>query len=295
MPKVFNQHRRAVQMIHRDVEVTLNLRRVQIQSQRATRARSFQQIRHELRGDRDARLVFAVLPRVAVVRQHRGNAPSRRALECVNHQQQLEQVVIHRVMARLHDEDVCAADVFQNLEINLAITEPAQQCLAQRNIQVFADAFREHGVRRAGKNLKPVVIHSEFSPNQLLKIRMWSRLIEVESRKLTVERRYRLWGSQSTTYHPRHSSSTFNFKLSTVNLCGDAEEDSTSRTRAFIERCASHERTCRARVSRKRRSDRAETQQRLGAPSLGSGKFQTPPNRYPPARLLSLLFGARSA
>src|SRR5919109_1544805 len=65
--------------------------------------------------------------------------------------------------------------------------------------------------------------------------------------------------------------------------------DSTSRTRALTERCASYERTRRARESRKRRSDRAETQQRLGAPSLGSGKFQTPPNRYPPARLLSLL------
>src|SRR6266849_5928348 len=60
-------------------------------------------------------------------------------------------------------------------------------------------------------------------------------------------------------------------------------------------RCASYERTSRARESRKRRSDRAETQQRLGAPSLGSGKLQTPPNRYPPARLLSLLFGAGPA
>src|SRR5712691_2311648 len=59
--------------------------------------------------------------------------------------------------------------------------------------------------------------------------------------------------------------------------------------------CASNERTPRARWSRKRRSDRAETRQRLGAPSLGSGKLQTPPNRYPPAKLLLLLFEAISA
>src|SRR5438105_6925582 len=71
--------------------------------------------------------------------------------------------------------------------------------------------------------------------------------------------------------------------------------DSPAHTPGFTRRCASYERTCRARESRKRRSGRAETQQRLGAPSLGSGKFQTPPNRYPPARLLSLLFGARPA
>src|SRR5262249_8858014 len=127
----------------------------------------FQQIRHELGGDQDARLVFAVLPRVAVIRQHGDNPPSRRALERVNHQQKLEQVVIHQMMARLHDENVSAADVFQNLEINLAITESAQQRLAQRNIQMAADALRENGVCHAGKNLKSVVIHSAGSPTQL--------------------------------------------------------------------------------------------------------------------------------
>src|SRR6266403_2058150 len=74
----------------------------------------------------------------------------------------------------------------------------------------------------------------------------------------------------------------------------DAEAESTTRGQISL-RCASDERTCRARWSRKRRSDRAETQQRLGAPSLGSGKLQTPPNRYPPARLLQLLFGATRA
>src|SRR5271157_847607 len=42
-----------------------------------------------------------------------------------------------------------------------------------------------------------------------------------------------------------------------------------------------------AKVSRRRRPGHAETRQRLGAPLLGSGKLQTPPNRYPPARLLT--------
>ena len=130
VPEVFDQHRRAVQVIHGHVEVALNLRRVQIQRKGPACARRFEQVGHELRGDRNARLVFAILPRVAVIRQHRGNAPSRRALKRVNHQQQLKQVVIHRVMARLHNKDVRTADVFQNLEINLAITETPQQRLA---------------------------------------------------------------------------------------------------------------------------------------------------------------------
>src|SRR5277367_3525894 len=52
---------------------------------------------------------------------------------------------------------------------------------------------------------------------------------------------------------------------------------------------------CSAKVIRKQRSDRAGTRQQLGAPSLGSGKHQTPPNRYPPARLLKPLRGVKPA
>ena len=47
--------------------------------------------------------------------------------------------------------------------------------------------------------------------------------------------------------------------------------------------------TFSAKLFRRRRPGRAETRQRLGAPLLGSGKLQTPPNRYQPARLLTLL------
>src|SRR5580704_9245770 len=85
--------------------------------------------------------------------------------------------------------------------------------------------------------------------------------------------------------------------LSTLNnsvlwrRCGSTE--AKQRTQIYFNGCpAFYERTCRARVSRKQRSDRPETKQRLGAPSLGSGKLQTPPNRYPPTRLMQLLFEA---
>src|SRR5229473_7090188 len=96
-----------------------------------------------------------------------------------------------------------------------------------------------------------------------------------------------------TTQQPHHPASAPEPERSSTTgwTRKDAEEESTTRLQ-IIPRCASDERTCRARLSRKRRSGRAETQQRLGAPSLGSGKLQTPPNRYPPARLLQPLFGA---
>ena len=146
---MLDQHRRAEQVIHRHVEIALNLRRVQIQSQRAARAGGFQQVRHELRGDRNPRLIFSILPRIAVIGEHRSDPPCRGALEGIDHQQQLEKVAVHRVMARLYDEYICAAHVFQDLEIDFAVAKAAQQRFAKGNVQVLADALCEHGVRRS--------------------------------------------------------------------------------------------------------------------------------------------------
>ncbi len=50
-------------------------------------------------------------------------------------------------MARLHDEYVRPANIFQNLEIDFAVAEAAEQGLAQRHIQVAADAFRQNRIR----------------------------------------------------------------------------------------------------------------------------------------------------
>ena len=66
--EIIDQHGRCVQVIHRHVEVALNLRRVQIERQRAVRAGGLHQIGDQLRGNRHARLVLAVLARVTVVR-----------------------------------------------------------------------------------------------------------------------------------------------------------------------------------------------------------------------------------
>ena len=109
--KILHQNRRREQVVHRDIEVSLNLRRVQIERKYAARSRRFQQIRHQLCRNRHAWPVFSVLPRVRVIRNHRSNAPGRRALKCVDHQQQLHQVEIHRTAARLYDEHIRAAHI----------------------------------------------------------------------------------------------------------------------------------------------------------------------------------------
>ena len=50
--EVIHQHRRREQMIHRDIEKSLQLRRMQIHNQRPIRARGGQQIGHQLRRNR---------------------------------------------------------------------------------------------------------------------------------------------------------------------------------------------------------------------------------------------------
>src|SRR5581483_2526780 len=64
-----------------------------------------------------------------------------------------------------------------------------------------------------------------------------------------------------------------------------AQETLRSGRQAHVTAQATLEHTSRAKLFRKRRSGRPETRQRPAAPSRGSGKHQTPPNRYPPARL----------
>ncbi len=79
-----------------------------------------------------ARLVLAVLPGIAVIRNHRGDARRRRPAERVDHDQHLHQVLIDRVAGRLHDEHVGAADVLVDLERDLGVGEPSQPGLPER-------------------------------------------------------------------------------------------------------------------------------------------------------------------
>ena len=93
-------------MIDRDVEEPLDLARVQVEREDAIHARRLEQVGDELGGDGHPRLDLAILAGVAVVRQHRGDPAGRRALERVDHDQQLHQVVVHGRARRLDDEDV---------------------------------------------------------------------------------------------------------------------------------------------------------------------------------------------
>src|SRR5437899_6843469 len=50
--------------------------------------------RSQLGRNRNPRFILAILPRIRVIRHHRRHPPSRSALECINHQQQFDQMMI---------------------------------------------------------------------------------------------------------------------------------------------------------------------------------------------------------
>src|SRR5216684_425144 len=170
MFEIFDQYRRSEKMVHRNVEIALNLRRMQIERERSAGARGFEQVSDQLGGYRNARLIFAILPRIAVIRQHRGDSPGGSAFKGINHEQKFEQVVVHRIMAGLDDKYVSAAHILQNLKIYFAIAEPAEHGLAQRNIQMLADGARQHGVRSSGKNFEALVVQKAISALQNLQV-----------------------------------------------------------------------------------------------------------------------------
>ena len=126
-------------MVHRNIEEALNLRGMQIDQQGAIGSRGAQKVRHQLGRNRHARAVFAVLPRVAIVRNYNRNPSRRCALQCVDHNQQFHQVLIHGVACGLHQKHIHAANVLQQLKVNLAIGKSLQLGLAQRYADEIAD------------------------------------------------------------------------------------------------------------------------------------------------------------
>ncbi len=139
---MFVQHRRGIQVIDRHVEKTLNLCGVQIHRQHPIGAGARDDVGHQLRGDRHPAGVFAILPGIAEIRQHRRNAVSAGPQEAVDHDQQLHQIFVHRRASRLHDKHIAAADVFIDFAGNFAVGKIADRDFPQRQAQIFANLRR---------------------------------------------------------------------------------------------------------------------------------------------------------
>ena len=100
--------------------------------------------------DRHARRARpAVLAGVAEIRDHGGHPACRRALERVDHDAELHQVLVGRRARRLDDEDVARAHVLLDLDVDLAVGEAPDLGLAETDRQVRGDVQRQRRIRIA--------------------------------------------------------------------------------------------------------------------------------------------------
>ena len=130
--QVGQQHRRGVDVVDRDVEEALDLVGVQVHRQQPLDADRLEHVGDDLGADRHPRRARpAVLPGVAEVRDHGGDPAGRGALERVDHDAELHQVLVGRRAGRLHHEDVAGAHVLLDLDVDLAVGEAADLGLAQ--------------------------------------------------------------------------------------------------------------------------------------------------------------------
>jgi hypothetical protein len=112
-------------------------------------------VRHELCSDRHARLVLAVLPRVAVVRHHTRNASSRCPLCRVDQEQKLHDVLGRRV-CRLQDENVVATNVLVYADEDLTISKPRDRRFGRVHSEGSGDLLGESGIARSNEKLQSV-------------------------------------------------------------------------------------------------------------------------------------------
>src|SRR5262245_38050465 len=141
-----------VEVVDRDVKEALNLWRMEVHRQHAVSAGPRDEVGDELGGDWDAAFVLAVLAGVAEVGNDFGDARGAGPLAAVDHDQQLDEVVVDRRAGRLHEEDVAAADVFFDFAEVFAIGEFSERDLAQRQVQEVANRLCEGAIGLAAED-----------------------------------------------------------------------------------------------------------------------------------------------
>src|SRR6184192_1702174 len=150
LPRIAEQHRGGIHVVHRDVEEALDLLRVQVDRQQPVDARAREHVGDQLRRDRRARALDApVLARVAEVRHHRGDTRGRGAPAGIHHHEQLHETFVRWRAGRLHDEYVASAHVLHELDVDLSVAEAPDVDAPERGLEALCDVLRQRRVRIA--------------------------------------------------------------------------------------------------------------------------------------------------
>src|SRR5471030_345784 len=155
--EVAREEGQARHVVDRDLEEALDLAGVQVHRQHAVGTGELKHVGDEARRDRLPRLRLAVLPCVRKPRDDRGDPLRRCELRGLDHQQELHQVLVDRLAARLHEEDVGTADRLVEPAVGLAVAEGVQLDLAELNAERLDDPLREARMRAAREDHQPLL------------------------------------------------------------------------------------------------------------------------------------------
>ena len=147
LPVVVHEHRRRVQVVHRQVEEPLELVLMEVHGQHPVRPRHRHHVGHQLGADRHPRLILPVLPGIPEVGNDRRDPGRAGPLGGVHEEQQLHHVLGRRV-GGLDDVDVPPAHVLVDLDEHLAVGEAPERDLAERLPQMGGHLFGEGAVGR---------------------------------------------------------------------------------------------------------------------------------------------------
>src|SRR5574343_796481 len=160
VPNIVQQNRHAVDVVHRNIEKTLNLLGVQVHRHDPVNTCRDQHVGDQLGGNgHTVRTRAAILTGIAEIGNGGSNPTGRGALQRINHHQQLHQVIVRWVAGRLQDEDIMAAHMLLNLDTDLAIGEAANIRLAKGQAQSLRNIGRQRGVCITGKDHQVVEVH----------------------------------------------------------------------------------------------------------------------------------------
>ena len=154
---------RAHQVVHRDIEKSLDLSGVQVHGQNPVRACGGDQVGNQFRGDGVTALGLAVLTGVAEIRDDGSDTAGGSAAHSVDHDQKFHKVVVDRTAGGLYNEHILAADGLVHGDGALPVSKLRNGSFAQLHIELLAYILRKCGVGVAGKYLDLFAVSNHFS------------------------------------------------------------------------------------------------------------------------------------
>ncbi|MNN34052.1 hypothetical protein D3C81_1478370 [compost metagenome] len=140
------------QMIHRNVEETLDGGRMEIDGNDSVGSCRSQYIRHHFGRNRLPRCCLAFLSGVTIVRNNQVDCPCRSTFGSIHHNQKLDKVFVDGPGKGLDQEHIAVADRFLVQAIMLPAFEAGQLDPSERTTQLSADLRRQLRIRRTGEN-----------------------------------------------------------------------------------------------------------------------------------------------